>query len=128
MSLEKIFKRFLLADFFLCLFLIVYCIFTLSLDAEIVEEEVWHASDTISIILWLAYIVNLYFLYKFKPLGKQIYFPLYALSILWVFADQNPDYSYITNFTIVLEALGTTISGIIIGLLYFSDIKKKFNS
>ena len=127
MSLEKIFKRFILADFFLCLFLIVY-FFTLSLGAEIAEEEVWHASDTISIILMLAYIVNLYFLYKFKPLGKQIYFPLYALSILWVFADQDPDYSYTTNFTVVLEALGTTISGVIIGLLYFSDIKKKFNN
>ena len=126
MSIEKVFKRLVLADFLMCI-LLVFVGGYIGLEADIgIEESPWYISDTIAFIIFLVYLVNLYLLYKFKPIGKKIYIPLFVLSLLWVFADPSPDYSYITNLTYVLEGFGFMLSGMIIAMLYWSDITKKF--
>ena len=67
--------------------------------------------------------VNLYFLYKFKPIGKTLYLPLIILGFILstlVSSEQN------TSVDLLFEWIDGLLSGLVIALLYFTDIKDKF--
>ena len=121
MNLENVFKNIIKIEF---LFIVAIFISPFFADVEYVELDV--VSDTL--FLWLliylvVYVVNLYFLYKFKPIGKTLYLPLIILGFILstlVSSEQN------TSVDLLFEWIDGLLSGLVIALLYFTDIKDKF--
>ena len=126
MNLKNIFKKFVLLD----LLLIVLGVSTLFFENETIlsfNENVDPTSDMfdlITLIYLVTWLICLYFLYKFKQIGKQFYFFIFIfgiiLSLLMGALAQGP-------ITYVLDGLSWANSGAILALLYFSPIKKEFD-
>ena len=82
----------------------------------------------------VAYFVNSYLLYQFKPLGKITYLPLIISFILIGFLGElispmevNKDLFYLVIFYIV-SPIFFIAQGVILGLIYFSSIEETFAS
>ena len=127
MNLEKIFKN-------LILIYPVLIVLTLSLviyiDWDIPVESYTETTTSEMIYIPLvAFVINLYLLYKFKPIGKTLFIPL--LIILLLFENSvpyeslvmTPGYEYIDSLIAYIEGI---LTGMIIALLYFTNIKDKF--
>ena len=126
MELKNIFKKFVLLD--LLLFILV--IITLFFEDETISSFNEYANQTtdmfafVSLVYLAVWLVSLYFLYKFKKNGKQLYFFTFIFGIilsLLMGASAQSAISYI------IDGLGWANSGAILALLYFSPIKKEFN-
>jgi hypothetical protein len=127
MNLERIFKN-------LILLYPVLIVLTLSLviyiDWDIpVESYTETTTNEMIYIPLVAFFINLYLLYKFKPIGKTLFIPL--LIILLLFENpvpyeslvMTPGYEYIEPLIAYIEGI---LTGMIIALLYFTNIKDKF--
>jgi hypothetical protein len=124
MNLEKIFKNLIILDVIVSLFYIAI-IFYMEWDVPLTEEiEPFTLADAIILIAFIFYYVALYFLYKFKPIGKTIYVPILILIIIIGYGYEY-EYEYQT-YEVTMEYLSGLVSGMIIALLYFTDIKDKF--
>ena len=87
------------------------------------ESEFSNSLLIIGGILMLIYLINLFLLYKFKSIGKQIYIILFiVLLVLSLLLPPNA----MDSWLYVIDGLGWTTEGAILILLYFSPIKKEF--
>ena len=121
MNLENTFKNIIKIQF---LFVVVIIISTFFEDVEYVELDL--VSDNLyiwALIYLVVYVVNLYFLYKFKPIGKTLYLPLIILGFILATLFPNEQY---TSVDLYVEFMDGLLSGLVIALLYFTDIKEKF--
>ena len=126
MNLKTIFKRLILLD----LLLIVLIIASFFLEsAEVADFNRYFENDfsnAIFIIFGIALLIhlfNLFLLYKFKSIGKQIYLILFiVLMVLSLLSPPNA----MDSWLYALDGLGMANSGAILVLLYFSPIKKEF--
>ena len=78
----------------------------------------------VALIYFVVWLVSLYFLYKFKKNGKQLYLFTFIFGVilsLLMGASAQSSISYI------IDGLGWANSGAILALLYFSPIKKEFD-
>ena len=126
MNLKTIFKRLILLDLLLIILLVVSVFFESEEVADFnkyFESEFSNSLLIIGGILYLIYLINLFLLYKFKSIGKQIYFILFIVFIVLslLFPPTATD-----SLLYTLEGLGMANSGAILVLLYFSPIKKEF--
>ena len=127
MNIEKIFKRIIILDFILA--------FILPFFGGVIEESLYPSPEEIIfsnieiflLILAFVYVVNLYFLYTFKPIGKTIYVPLTCIAYGTIFFTPLELFAT-THFLYFLETAGGIITGIIIGMIYFTDIREKFKN
>ena len=128
MNLKTIFKRLVLLDL-LILILLFVAAFNESELVVAFNESINPPNDKdgilgiIAILAIALYFLNLYLLYKFKNIGKQMYLFLFIfMSIFSLLLGTN---AYDPIFYL-LDGLGWAISGAILVLLYFSPIKKEF--
>ena len=127
MNLKTIFKRLILLDLSLIILIIVTVFFE---SAEVADFNRYFENDfsnAIFIIFGIALLIhlfNLFLLYKFKSIGKQIYFILFIVFI--VLSLLLPP-TATDSLLYTLEGLGMANSGAILVLLYFSPIKKEFD-
>ena len=128
MDLKKIFRRTILFYYLYFIIYIGYMSFAILVLETDVDTVPWNTYNTVSAFIILIYLINLFLLYMIKPLGKKIFLPLYVLILIMELINPNPDYSYINNITYFIESLEYTIVGIIIAMLYFSDLKKDFEN
>ena len=125
MNIKEVFKRTIILD----VILIVLVIFSLMFDSEAITQfnNTYPLSDAISFLLvvyLIAYIINLYFLYTFKKIGKQMYLILFIIGVIIILISG----SFASNvLTMLLDYLGCTITGAILVFLYFTPIKKEFD-
>ena len=125
MNLKTIFKRLILLDLFIIILFITTIFFE---SVEVIEfNEIVPISDFFLALvgIWLlAYFVNLFLLYKFKSIGKQMYLFIYiigfVLSLLGGPIASDP-------WAYTLDAIEMSVVGAILVLLYFSPIKKEFD-
>ena len=126
MNLKTIFKRLILLD----LLLIVLIIASVFLEsAEVADFNRYFENDfsnAIFIIFGIAlliHLINLFLLYKFKSIGKQIYLILFIVLVILnlILPPHATD-----SLLYVLDGLGWSVSGALLILLYFSPIKKEF--
>ena len=126
MELKNIFKKFVLLD----LLLLIFIILALFFEDETISSFNEYANQTtdmfafVSLVYLAVWLVSLYFLYKFKKNGKQFYFFTFIFGIilsLLMGASAQSAISYI------IDGLAWANSGDILALLYFSPIKKEFN-
>ena len=128
MNLKIIFKRLILLDLSLFILMIIAVFY----ESEIVvafNESVNPSSDISNMLDWIAliilvlFLVNLYLLYKFKSIGKQMYLFLFIISsILSLLMGINAADPIIY----LLDGFGWACSGAILVFLYFTPIKKEF--
>ena len=125
MNLKTIFKRFILLDLSLIILIIVAVFFE---SKEVADFNMYFENDYSNtlLIIWgiglLIYLINLFLLYKFKSIGKQIFLILFIVFlVLSLLAPPSAADSWLY----VLDGLGMANSGAILVLLYFSPIKKE---
>ena len=127
MNLKTIFKRLILLDFLLIILVVSSIAFE---SAEVTDFNKYFENDysnsllIVAGILYLVYIVNLFFLYKFKRIGKQIYFILWIVLI--ILSLLLPPFAS-DSWSYVIDGLSWANSGAILVLLYFTTIKKEFD-
>ena len=126
MNLKTIFKRLILLDLSLIILIIVAVFFE---TKEVADFNMYFENDYSNalLIIWgtglLIYLINLFFLFKFKSIGKQIYLILFiVVLVLSLLSPPNA----VDSWLYVLDGLGMANSGAILVLLYFSPIKKEF--
>jgi len=125
MNLKTIFKRLILLD--LSLFILI--IIGVSFESEVVLKfnEIVPMPDffmPIAVIWLLAYFVNLFLLYKFKSIGKQMYLFIYIIGfVIVLLAGPNASDPWLY----VLDGVEMSVAGALLVLLYFTPIKKEFD-
>ena len=130
MDLKTIFKRFVLLDFSIFVLSFI-AFFFISPEITHLEEDLnSNFSDTyimgigvIAIIYIIAYLINLFLLYKFKSIGKPMYLVLFIVGALLIL---SMGISVSEPFIYLIDGLASAVSGAILVLLYFSPIKKEF--
>ena len=126
MNLKTIFKRLILLDLSLIILTIVAVFFE---SKEVADFNMYFENDWSNALLisfgigMLIYLINLFLLYKFKSIGKQIYLILFI--VLLVLSLLSPPFA-MDSWLYVVDGLGMANSGAILVLLYFSPIKKEF--
>ncbi len=128
MNFKIIFKRLILLDLSLLILLFISIFY----ESEIVvafnesvnpSNNMTDTLEIIAIIFLVLYLVNLYLLYKFKSIGKQMYLFLFILgSVLVLLTGINAS----DPMLYLIDGLGWSCSGAILVFLYFTPIKKEF--
>jgi len=127
MDLKTIFKRVIILDL-LIMVLIIASVFIES--AEVSDFNKYFENDYSSALLIiygigiLIYLINLFLLYKFKSIGKQIYLILFIVFMVLILLSPP---SAMDPLLYVLDGLGMANSGAILVFLYFTPIKKEFD-
>ena len=125
MITEKIFKNIILTQ--LALMVTVVAIAIANESGNSVEEDLsLSLIETISAIIGLVYLISLFMLYKFKPIGKKLFVSTFVLSIL-LLLFVPVDYSNYTPVISAIENLLYVVDGIILATLFFTSIKEKFD-
>ena len=126
MDLKKIFKRLILLDLSLFIVIIVTIFFESEEVIKFTEnlDEPSNVFLTLTGIWLLAYFVNLFLLYKFKSIGKQMYPFIYIIGLVLALLG-GPIAS--DPWTYVLDGIEMSVAGALLVLLYFSPIKKEFD-
>ncbi len=125
MITEKIFKNIILTQ--LALMVTGVAIAIANESGNSVEEDLsFSLIETISVIIGLIYLISLFMLYKFKPMGKKLFVSTFVLSIV-IILFEPVDYSYYSPVISAIEDLLYVVDGIILATLYFTSIKEKFD-
>ena len=127
MNLERIFKNLILLYPVLVVMIVFISVY---IDWDIPVESYTETTTSEMIYIPLvAFVINLYLLYKFKPIGKTLFIPLLIIFLLFENSVpyeslvMTPGYEYIDSLIAYIEGI---LTGMIIALLYFTDIKDKF--
>ena len=125
MLTQKIFKNIILTQ--LALMVTGVAIAIANESGNSVEEDLsFSMIETISVIIGLIYLISLFMLYKFKPMGKKLFVSTFVLSIA-IILFEPVDYSYYSPVISAIEDLLYVVDGIILATLYFTSIKEKFD-
>ena len=126
MNLTIIFKRLILASFFIYLFFILSpFIISESLKVTYFNNSVDPGNTFfLFVLIWIiASLVNLYLLYNFKKPGKQMFLYIFIASlILSLFGGPVAS----DPIFYIIDGLGMAVSGALLVMLYFTPISKKF--
>jgi len=125
MNLKTIFKRLVLLDLSLFILIIVTIFFQSEKVIKFTEnlDELSNVFLTLAGIWLLAYFVNLFLLYKFKSIGKQMYPFIYIIALVLALLGGPV---VLDPWTYVLDGIEMSVAGALLVLLYFSPIKKEF--
>ena len=126
MKLITIFKRLIIASFLIYLFFILSTfIISESLKVTYFNDSV-DPGDTfyLFVLIWIiASLINLYLLYNFKKLGKQMFLYIFITSlILSLFGGPVAS----DPIFYIIDGLGMAVSGALLVMLYYTPISKKF--
>ena len=129
MNLVKIFKNLILANIFMFVLIIISAYFQNSLILEYSQKLEPGFFDTqlglvLVLLILIMYVISVYCLYNFKPLGKQLFLFIIILYIMCLYFGKI---QIISQVTYILQYIATLTDGAILTLLYFSPIKEKFN-
>ena len=128
MTEKKIFKNLIRAQLLL-LICFIYLGFDASLnDTSLAEDVVISSLEVAVVIVALVYIINLYLLFKFKPIGKLLFVPLVLISVFLSLALPTEYFQLSSPLEYLLETLTVMIDGAIITMLYLTSIKDNFES
>ena len=127
MNLEKIFKNLVRAQLLFCFGYFIFSLYASALnDTSLAADVVISSSEVALLIVALVYIVNLYLLFKFKPIGKLLFVPLILISASLSLAMPIELFHLDTPFEHLFDDLSIMIEGAIITMLYLTAIKDKF--
>ena len=125
MNLENVFKK-LIIYYLIAMVVLVFVIGYIDWDIPVEQYPEDTGMHIIKYIVGFLFLINLYFLYKFKPIGKTLFIPLIIIgSIIPVEVDliMTPGYE---NLELSFAWIDGVFMGMMIMSLYFTDIKNKF--
>ena len=126
MNLKNLFKKLVLFNLIILLFIIG------SAFTNMGSEEVISFNNSVPpniiigilILIWFVVLfINTYMLYTFKKYGKQLFLILFVAAILLILFSGPIAFDPIIY---VLDSLSMAITGAILYILYFTQIKKEF--
>ena len=126
MNLKTIFKRLILLDLLLIILLVVSVFFESEEVADFNKYFESEFSDSLLIIfgiLMLIYLINLFLLYRFISIGKQMYLFIYIVGFV-ISLLGGP--IALDSWVYALDGIEMSVAGALLVLLYFSPIKKEF--
>lgn len=126
MKLIIVFKRLVLASLLISLFFVLSpFVVSESLKVTYFNNSV-NPGDTfyLFVLIWIiASLINLYLLYNFKKLGKQMFLYIFIASlILSLFGGPVAS----DPIFYIIDGLGMAVSGALLVMLYYTPISKKF--
>ena len=127
MDTTKFFKNLIMIDAILLGVMIILSAFEpveyidfMSESISLINTETF---DAITFIALFLFIVSLFLSYKLKNLGRS----LYLLSTIIMLLIMPISDVASTGLSYSIGSFGSMISGVLIYLMYFSEIKDKFN-
>jgi hypothetical protein len=132
MDLRVLLKRLILASIFLMFaFYFFDVIFFGHLPVELQQYNTRILEDesemTIALVvgmpLFLIYLLSLFFLWKLKKIGRTLFSALWIISLI-VSAAMSP--MVFNSIAEVCVTISTLINGMILALIYFSDLRFYF--
>ena len=133
MNLELIFKRTIIIKTVALVLIVFWGAYVQSYNSNNITSNVITDVGGLSFLLFsILYFFTLYFLYMFNFIGKRLFVPLVGCFIILGFLTEflNPnqfskDILYFLIFYII-SPIFFIGQGVIISLIYFTDIKNKF--
>ena len=132
--MNNIFRKFVVSNAVILLLIIVWGGYQTTTNTNQATASAIDIGGVVFMMFSVAYFVNSYLLYQFKPLGKITYLPLIISFILIGFLGElispmevNKDLFYLVIFYIV-SPIFFIAQGVILGLIYFSSIEETFAS
>jgi len=130
MSLEKIFKNLILLNIGMFILIILSSNYQSTILIELTKSLDPGFFDTkfgvvLVIIILLMYLVSVYYLYKFRSIGKSLFLLTIAAYIICLYLGKI---QIIGQVTYILQYIATLTDGAILTLIYFSPLKEKFKN
>ena len=119
---ETIFRRILICDLVTLVTIIV-----LAASNSMEEAPPLTSLDNILICALLIYFVNLGLLYSFKPIGRLLYLPL--IIVLYgstLFLPMEKLYFPSSQFESLMSSVYPLINGMIVAMLFFTELSERF--
>ena len=126
MKFKLIFKRLVLSNLFVSLILLAITLLETESSQVIDFNNSVAVNDLLMLLalVWIfAFFVSLYFIYKFKKVGRQLFFYVFVIGIIMIVSGGPIAFD---AASCALDSLATAISGAIIVLSYFSPLNKEF--
>lgn len=126
MKLTLIFKRLVLSNLFVSLILLAITLLETESSQVIDFNNSVAVNDSLMLLalVWIfAFFVSLYFIYKFKKVGRQLFFYVFVIGIIMIVFGGPIAFDAASY---ALDSLATAISGAIIVLSYLSPLNKEF--
>ena len=126
MKLTLIFKRLVLSNLFVFLILLAITLLETESSQVIDFNNSVAVNDSLMLLalVWIfAFFVSLYFIYKFKKVGRQLFFYVFVIGIIMIVFGGPIAFDAASY---ALDSLATAISGAIIVLSYLSPLNKEF--
>jgi len=131
---KNTFKKLIWANvIILLIFIVKFIFYPYALAPEdlgkaiILYEELLPLADNFVMILllliFIAFIVSLFLLYKFNDYGRQLFIVTNILMLLFVFSD---GYVFFDSIDYFLDSISTALIGFTIAISYFSNLSKEF--
>ena len=127
MNLEKIFKQIILLDVFVMIFALAWGMMKGAYFPSS-EDLVFSNAEIMMTLLIPISLINLYLLYKFKSIGRKIYLPLLVLSHGLIFGIPMENLQVTNHFEYLLTAASPILCGVILTMIYLTDIREKFEN
>ena len=124
MDIGKFFKRTIIL--YVLLMLAILLMEIVMPSYEIDENAPIPLIDKLSILFMIAWFYNMYLLFKFKPLGRTIFVPVQVLSFVLVLGMPLETLVPSNYFSYFVGSIFSILTGVILTLIYFPDIKSKF--
>ncbi len=93
-----------------------------------VEQTSSYLVDIIVVAFSVVYIGCLYLIYRLKPLGRKLYFPLLCFSIGLIFVLPIDFFAHKSHLTVFIYDIINITAGIILALIHFTDVKSQFSN
>ena len=126
MDLKNLFKKLVLFNLIILLFIIGSAFTNMGSQEVISFNNSVPPNIIIGILILIWFVVlfiNTYMLYTFKKYGKQLFLILFVAAILLILFSGPIAFDPIIY---VLDSLSMAITGAILYILYFTQIKKEF--
>ena len=128
--MNNIFRKLVLSNAVVLLLIIVWGGYQTTTNTNQATASAIDIGGLVFMLFSVAYFVNSYLLYQFKPLGKITYLPLVISFIVIGFLGElispmevNKDLFYLVIFYIV-SPIFFIAQGVILGLIYFTSIEE----
>jgi len=122
MHIEKVFKNLIIVQFALFVLLIISAIFA---PYDEYVESTLSNTEIASFVMLVALYINYFLLLTFRPIAKVLFIPILLVLYTLVFSAGTVDGDIYTD---LFDSLSTIIDGMLIAMLYFTEIKNKFIS
>jgi len=132
--MNNIFRKLVLSNAVVLLLIIVWGGYQTTTNTNQATDSAIDIGGFVFMLFSVAYFVNSYLLYQFKPLGKITYLPLVISFIVIGFLGElispmevNKDLFYLVIFYIA-SPIFFIVQGVILGLIYFTSLKEILTS